>query len=344
VIATSGINANGTAFIAERLLAPARMPHVSVPLKQLRAYNRANTEPLDVMVAAGPFTPNCDLGYAPLLDLLKVVAQRKPHALLLIGPFLDEKHPKIAKGDVKESFGNAFLNLLRDVVEHTRSIRTRVLIMPSLKDVHHEPVLPQPAFDVELSEYNVAPGKLTFLPNPAVFSVNDVTFGAVAEDILLHLSQNSISRSAAANDVVDEQVESKRLERVPIVQDRVLRIATHLVQQHSFYPLFPAPHAVNVDHTLEARLQFPVTPDVLIVPSKLKRFAATLGEGDCHPDDEVVCVNPATLAKGMSGGTYATISVHARKDLAELSGSGNKNPMVTRHCVAARTRVDIVGI
>ena len=44
-----------------------------------------------MIVAAGPFSSPNDLLFAPLRDLLDVVKRDKPHALILMGPFLDAK-------------------------------------------------------------------------------------------------------------------------------------------------------------------------------------------------------------------------------------------------------------
>lgn len=47
-----------------------------------------------MLVAAGPFTIDENLDYAPLEDLMKVIAAKAPDVAVLVGPFVDINHPK----------------------------------------------------------------------------------------------------------------------------------------------------------------------------------------------------------------------------------------------------------
>ena len=53
--------------------------------------------------------------------------------------------------------------------------------------------------------------------------------------------------------------------------DRLARLSGHILQQHSFYPLFPAALTDSIDAEQIADIQIPVKPDILIIPSQLKR-------------------------------------------------------------------------
>jgi hypothetical protein len=124
-------------------------------------------------------------------------------------------------------------------------------------------------------------------------------------------------------------------------EKRLVRLTSALLEQGTFYPLYPAPAGTSVDPqaaSTGAGLTLPFAPDILITPSRLRHFAervplpghgSSAGYGDHRADSEhaVVCVNPETLAKGQSGGTYARITV--------LPGTGP---------VPARTTVQIVKI
>ena len=57
--------------------------------------------------------------------------------------------------------------------------------MPSLADLHAEPVLPTPPFAA-------ADGPFTMLPNPCCFSVDGLVVAATSTDVLMHLSQQDI--------------------------------------------------------------------------------------------------------------------------------------------------------
>jgi len=52
--------------------------------------------PVTFMVAAGPYSTSDDLSYAPLNALLAKALEVRPDALVLLGPFIDEQHPKLA--------------------------------------------------------------------------------------------------------------------------------------------------------------------------------------------------------------------------------------------------------
>lgn len=45
-------------------------------------------------MASGPFTTTDTLEYEPLLDLMRVIAVRKPDVVVLAGPFVDANHPR----------------------------------------------------------------------------------------------------------------------------------------------------------------------------------------------------------------------------------------------------------
>lgn len=87
-------------------------------------------------------------------------------------------------------------------------------------------------------------------PNPSTFSINEITFSISSSDILFDLSMEEISRGQTV--------------------DRMTRLATHLIEQRSFYPLFPSASKANVEWTRWTDFQIPLMPDILIVPSEHK--------------------------------------------------------------------------
>ncbi len=75
---------------------------------------------------------------------------------------------------------------------------------------------------------------------------------------------------------------------------------------------------------------FKMNPDILVTPSRLSYMAKDV-EG-------TVVINPGSLARGVSGGTYAEVTIHS-VDKSKLS-DGKDHP----NDVASRCRVDIVRI
>lgn len=93
-------------------------------------------------------------------------------------------------------------------------------------------------------------------PNPAWLRVNEVTIGVSSTDTLFDLSGEEVSAGGQGT-------------------NRLARLAGHLLQQQSFYPLFPPPagSAAQLDMRHAQRWGMPSTPDVLLVPSRLAQFA-----------------------------------------------------------------------
>mmetsp|Transcript_26753 Transcript_26753/g.92330 ORF Transcript_26753/g.92330 Transcript_26753/m.92330 type:complete len:207 (-) Transcript_26753:95-715(-) len=206
-------------------------------------------------------------------------------------------------------------------------------MLPSTRDAVSEFVYPQPplhdvqrgaggvvaSWDSELPLGSLeVPAAVLRVANPGVFAVNEVVFASTATDVLLHLSQDELASDRA----VDAHGELAQL-------PRVARLASHLLQQRSLYPLFP-PSAADapLDLRQHRRWRLPLAPDLLLAPSKLAPFA--------HQIRSTLVVNPGHLAKAQGGGTFAQIHIHTL-DLAETQGN-------TEHKVPERTRVEITRI
>ena len=79
---------------------------------------------VSMIVAVGPFTLSEDLHYAPLAALLAVCRQRRPDALVLLGPFVDAEHPLLGQGAVDLTFEDIFESQVG-----TRAISTACLLL-----------------------------------------------------------------------------------------------------------------------------------------------------------------------------------------------------------------------
>ena len=67
---------------------------------------------------------------------------------------------------------------------------THVLLMPSARDAHADPVFPQPPLP---GPARPLPGRVRMLPNPATFRLNELVVGASAPDYLKEVGA-SLSR------------------------------------------------------------------------------------------------------------------------------------------------------
>lgn len=374
VVVGRGVNTNGTAFVVEEMVPMPVLPHLSHPVSKVKQYNAAlsvRTEqgkdsPLKMMMAAGPFTSSDNMNYSPLFDLLKKANEDKPDVLLLMGPFLSATHRSVSKpNELKDqqgrllSYHDKFVDLMCAISNQTKFLtHTKVLIVPSMQDVHHDNVFPQPAFRVDsrdLPEHDKDGGRLMFLPNPAVFRVNDVSVAVSNIDVLLHLSRSELfkqparaspstpgtpSASSSASPSSPVSVKLENIGGKAKVQPRVDRLACHLLKQHSLYPLLsPMNLDEHIDMTHHERLDLEHTPDVLVLPSQLKNFVSDLGCG-------TLCMNPQQLTKGEAGGYYGMLNIHAR-DLSQQSRDGDDAQsagLVKGGDVISRCRAEIIRI
>ncbi|NXT12578.1 DPOA2 polymerase, partial [Prunella fulvescens] len=99
-----------------------------------------------VLVACGPFTPSDSVAFEPLSDLLEVVARDRPDVCILLGPFLDAKHEQVESCQLLSPFSDVFRLCLRTIIEGTKSAGSQLVLVPSLRDVSHDFVYPQPPF------------------------------------------------------------------------------------------------------------------------------------------------------------------------------------------------------
>ncbi len=164
------------------------------------------------------------------------------------------------------------------------------------------------------------------LPNPSIFSLNELVFAVTSTDILFHLAREEIVRA-------------------PSEPNPPARLTKHVLSQHSFYPLFPPPPkeslqrgmlGPNIDVPYSRLLDFlGLTPDVLVLPTALTSFAKVV--------DGVVVVNPGGLSKKLGPGTYAEMTVVPAKIDVQMADGVGEEAMVP-HKAYERARVDIVKI
>jgi len=367
-VVVEGINSSGGRMVVRNLCEGVPKPLPSTSPEQLRLTQHGPAEgpgqgpgcqggkPLRIMVASGPFCCSDNLDYEPLRDLLHQAAKLDPcDVLILTGPFVDANHPQVAKGSVEMTteegtldavdfdtlFNYKISGLIDSFFLANEDLNLQVVLVPSVNDAHHDHVYPQPPlgdaveggvnspfFDGEklfrLDIPNSKGGPLKRLVhcvgNPSMIQINEVVVGVTSTDVLMHLGKEEIAQR-------------------PPGSNRLERLVDHLLHQQSFYPLFPAPSGVQDAAPLDMRFndkwRMPVSPDVLLVPSKLATFARRLTNG-------TLAVNPGQLAKGASGGTYAKLTVYPMpvEQLTQAAEAGAPIP----HQVAERTSLQIKRI
>ncbi|XP_065833530.1 DNA polymerase alpha subunit B-like [Oscarella lobularis] len=273
IVAVSGVNNSGgqSKLVALRLFTSV--------MEKPPPIEKETEGPLSVLIATGPFTTSSNLFYEPLDSLLSLVEREPPDVLILLGPFVDSDHPNVKNFDMDVTFQQLFIDVVENkIFAKLKSLPTKVVLVPSQRDVHHDYVYPQPAFSVTNKPENVY-----MAPDPATITLNGIVFGLTSTDVLPHIRSNEIAN-------------------LPTGSDRLAILAKHLLHQRHYYPLYPPHESVNFDCQRSAEgCSMPVTPHVLVLPSNLKTFTKNL--------DGVVCVNPGRLSKGQGGGTYARLKL-----------------------------------
>ncbi len=243
------------------------------------------------------------------------------------------------------------------------SLPTQFVLVPSLRDTFHDFVYPQPPLSnrfpdgvpLDVGEFMddtvftldlPSPPAVHCVGNPAMIKVNEISIGITSLDILFDMSCEEVGGWVYACiprtpsyllgvcniwHFSPSQVSQKS------GHSRLTRLTEHLLQQQSFYPLHPPPaNAVaQLDLKHADKWRMPITPDVLLLPSKLAYFARDVR--GC------LCVNPGKLSRGSSGGTFAELVVHPLPK-AELEKSAQEGAEDVLLRVAERTAVSIVRI
>uniref|UniRef100_A0A7N9C9E4 DNA polymerase alpha subunit B n=1 Tax=Macaca fascicularis TaxID=9541 RepID=A0A7N9C9E4_MACFA len=224
VVIMEGINTTGRKLVATKLYEGVPLPFYQ-PTEEDGDFEQSM-----VLVACGPYTTSDSITYDPLLDLIAVINHDRPDVCILFGPFLDAKHEQVENCLLTSPFEDIFKQCLRTIIEGTRSSGSHLVFVPSLRDVHHEPVYPQPPFSYsDLSREDKK--QVQFVSEPCSLSINGVIFGLTSTDLLFHLGAEEISSSSGTS-------------------DRFSRILKHILTQRSYYPLYPPQEDMAIDYEM----------------------------------------------------------------------------------------------
>ncbi|NWX79278.1 DPOA2 polymerase, partial [Alca torda] len=146
------------------------------PLFVPKTLPSAPAEQRMVLVACGPYTTSDSIAFDPLADLIEVIVRDRPDVCVLFGPFLDAKHEQVENCQLLASFAEVFKLCLKMIIDGTRSAGSQLVFVPSLRDVHHDCVYPQPPFPFpELPKDDrpvTNPADYAFLPQSSQKTLN----------------------------------------------------------------------------------------------------------------------------------------------------------------------------
>lgn len=367
IVAIEGMNCSGRKLVAQRICEGAPHALAKTAVADLLKFHHSDDyqggAPLKIVTAAGPFTSSDNLEYEPLMDLIKSVREKKPDVVILTGPFVDMRHNAVAAGQTtllfehengemgevlvpfETFFANKISSLLEDLYRNDTSIQTQFILVPSLDDATAEWVYPQAPFTdsrqgggtilkipsadgIEVGTLGLhhietsgrgerGSRRVHCVSNPCTLKINEVVIGVTSTDVLFHMSADETNANLEPG-------------------SRMGRLAQHMLQQRSYYPLFPGSSNTNLDLKRMDQWKMPCAPDLLILSSKLAPFASTV------LDNSTVVVNPGLLTRATMGGTYAVLDVHplARETLENAGG----DEVELKHNIQDRTRVEIKRI
>ncbi|TPP55786.1 DNA polymerase alpha subunit B [Fasciola gigantica] len=244
---------------------------------------------LCVMIATGPFTFANSNDPSLLLTFLRAVKRNRPHVLIMFGPFVDAAHP-IVQSYCDSTYEELFQSRLNSVSEYCSHLDVQLVIVPSWREAHHDPVYPTPPFNSEWTRQTAELighyKNVHFVWDPSVISIGGYVFGLTSVDVLFHLSSEEISAGCSG--------------------DRMARLCQHLLSSRTFYPVHPPADDLPLDYILwSQRAKLSAAPHCLICPSRLRQFAKDI--------DGVLCINPGHVSRGQTPGSYATVTIHAHK-------------------------------
>lgn len=178
----TGLNPNGTMLYVDHVHAERDLGVPTFP---------SIDSPLDVVIAAGPFSAQDNLKYAALEKLLTFCQNNNPDLLILVGPFVDQKNTQF--DTLNEGYDVFFEKMVNNIFDHLKegSVQTKVVMIASQDDLNSSGAYP--THPLSMLSGNSNP-HLKFLPDPCQFSIDGITFGFTAMDILSHLNDTELAK------------------------------------------------------------------------------------------------------------------------------------------------------
>lgn len=221
------------------------------------------------------------MDFKPFEKLLNLVYEQMPNILVLTGPFIDSESSFIKEGRVNappvELFMREYIGRIRMLTSRVSNLK--VVIVPSVRDLIADPVLPQPPIPKEL--IGDTPN-IILAPNPANLHVNGANIAISSSEVLLPLGMEEYFCGSG---------------------DRINRLCSHILQQASHYPLHPAPPGINIDYTMLSDMDISHAPHLYLCSSQLRYFGRSV--------DGTLFVNPGQFCRRQATGTAAQITLQA---------------------------------
>lgn len=301
LIAFKGINNDGLSFKVKTILKIPYLGSTTYSKDEIddfnSTFNTSNDDNLKIAIANGPFHCKSNLDFNHLSTFIDHLNTNiKPDVVILLGPFLDINLLKNMNLQNDEQFKD-----LKTPEQIFKSIITPILLQLNCSKIiliaHNNDstmphnVYPQPGFNrKELGLSN----KFKCFPNPSIFHLNEIGIGISNIDIFRGIKDIPLNLNNNNNN-------SSNLTRID-------RIVSHILQQRHFHPqmISMSNDKINIDGSYLGLAEIDdELPDILILPSVIKRFAKII--------KNVIVINPGQLVKGDKNGSFAVLQVSKPK-------------------------------
>lgn len=204
IVALRGINASGNYFTVNEILPIPSLPPAASSAVTLENINeRVGEDPLNVMLASGPYTADDNLDFEPLHEICGKAADSYADGLILLGPFLDIEHPLLASGDfdlppvdgydpdtatLATVFRHCITSPIQKLVAAVPNIT--IVMVPSVRDALSKHVA-WPQEQMPKKELGL-PKQVRMVSNPVTLSFNETVIGLCSHDTLYELRREEV--------------------------------------------------------------------------------------------------------------------------------------------------------
>ncbi|KAF7679654.1 DNA polymerase alpha subunit B [Astathelohania contejeani] len=251
IVAILGKNTNGNEIYVEEIHCMPILDINPIYDAEKKRNEKIYQTPLEIICCSGPYLVNDT-------NSLSIILLKNPDLFILHGPFITTPSSSMAP---MEYFKSEIIDKLEAWLR--QSLYSKIILIPTIDDILTLGIYPQ--FPINLKGIN---DRIIIMSNPCQFYVNEFLFGSSTLDILLSLTSEECFYNGehGINDQCSDLLFS---------DDRPARMAYHVVFQKSFLPVFPCKDSVNLGAS--DILDMDVTPDFLILSSKIRHFSKNIG-------------------------------------------------------------------
>jgi len=164
IVGVKGVNSSGRKMVVEDIVEGIQTQVVKTKKDELKEIYESSqgSSGSKIFAVAGPYTTNQNLNYEAFADLLYMVSEQKPAAVIMMGPFVDVRQQHLKDGDQvileyeqDESEGGGIVRRhvsyetlfaakisqeLAELYDELPELNTKFILVPSLDDAITEPV------------------------------------------------------------------------------------------------------------------------------------------------------------------------------------------------------------